>query len=258
MIDEIFSDYFAQKENFLSKIDARVKMAFVTGLIVMLISSRVPLVPIIAAVLSVVSLLSIRIPPKIILFRLTVPLGIATMVFLTQIFFYGTTPMIDLKLFGYHLIGYEEGLLRGFLIMAKVIGAVSLIVFLSMTTPLNKLLNAARWFKIPLIFVEIAMLTFRYIFVLLEDAIIVRDAQKVRLGYSSLARGLQSMGKLAGAVVIQAYDQSIAAYEAMLLRGYDGRIADFACVDKFSVRDGIASILFIFIIALFIVLNTVL
>ncbi|MEE8423483.1 MAG: cobalt ECF transporter T component CbiQ, partial [Thermodesulfobacteriota bacterium] len=174
---------------------------------------------------------------------------------LTQIFFYGTTPAMELNLFGFHLTGYKEGLLRGFLIMAKVIGSVSWIIFLSMTTPVNKILNAAQWFKVPHICVEIFMLTFRYVFVLLEDAMIVRDAQRVRSGYSSFARSLQSIGQLAGTVVIRSYDQSIAIYEAMLLRGYNGRMMNFTYKDRLSIKDGIASILFIFVIVLFFTLN---
>lgn len=255
MLNEVFSDYFAQRENFLSRIDTRVKMVFVIGLILMVVSSRVPLAPIIAAVLSMSFLLSIRIPLKLILLRLTIPLGVAAVILLTQIFFYGTTPIIELNLFGFHLQGYKEGLLHGFLIVAKVIGSVSWIIFLSMTTPVNKLLNAARWFKVPHICIEIFMFTFRYIFVLLEDAITVRNAQKVRLGYSSFTRSLQSIGQLAGAVVIRSYDQSMATYEAMLLRGYNGRMMNFTCNDKFSIKDGIASAIFIFIMAVLFILN---
>lgn len=258
MIAEVFSDYFAQQDNFLSRIDARVKTIFVAGLIIMVVSSHIAIVPAIAAVISIGFLLSIKIPPKIILLRLTIPLTIATAVFVTQIFFYGTNPIIELNFFGFHLVGYEEGLFRGFLIMTKVVGAVSLIIFLSMTTSLNKLFNAARWFKIPHICIEITMLTFRYIFVLLDDAVTIRDAQMVRLGYSNLPRSLRSIGNLSGAVVIQAYDQSMATYEAMLLRGYNGKMPNLSSEERLSIKDGAASIFFIFVIALLFILNKVL
>lgn len=220
MFNEVFSDYFAQKDNFLTRIDARAKMILVVGLILVVVSSGSVIVPVMAAILSISFLLSIKIPRGIILLRLTIPLTIAVMVVVVQIFYYGTTPIIEWNLFGFHLVGYKEGLLRGFLIMSKVVGSVSLIIFLSMTTSLNKIFNAARWFKVPSVCIEIALLTFRYVFVLLEDAATVRNAQMVRLGYSSFPRSLKSIGTLAGAAVIQAYDQSMATYDAMLLRGY--------------------------------------
>lgn len=255
MLHEVFSDYFAQKDNFLSRIDARVKMIFIPLLIVTLVCSNKIIVPIIASIISLGFLLSIKIPLKILLLRLTPPLFIAVAVVVMQIFFFGTTPLIQLNFFGWHLIGYEEGLLRGILIMSKVIGSVSLIIFLSMTTSTNKLFNAARWMKMPQVCVEIAMLTFRYIFVLLDDAVTIRDAQRIRLGYSSFSRSMQSAGMLVGTVVIQSYDQSMAIYESMLLRGYSGEMANLSSDDKFSIRDGIASILFVFMGISFIILN---
>ncbi|MDP3732785.1 MAG: cobalt ECF transporter T component CbiQ, partial [Candidatus Omnitrophota bacterium] len=187
MLNEIFSDHFAQKINYLTEVDARVKMLFVAAAIIIAVSSQHPYVPLIVFFLCLIFLLGIKIPARIILLRLAGPLGIVGTILFTQIFFYGMA----------------EGLVRGFLIMAKVLGAVSLIIFLSMTTPINKLLNAARWFKIPNVWVEITMLSYRYSFVLLEDAITIRNAQKVRLGYGSLARSLRSFGELMGSTVIR-------------------------------------------------------
>ncbi|MBI4335433.1 MAG: cobalt ECF transporter T component CbiQ [Candidatus Omnitrophica bacterium] len=216
MLSEVFSDHFAHRKNYLTEVDIRAKMLLVAAAIIIVVSARHPYVPLIVFFLSLVSLLGIRIPPWIILLRLAAPLSVAGVILVIQIFFYGIA----------------EGLARGFLIMAKVIGATSLVIFLSMTTPVNKLLRGARWFKVPNTWVEIAMLSYRYIFVLLEDAITVRDAQKARLGYSGLARSLRSFGELMGATVIRTYDRSIAVYEAMMLRGYTGTERNIAWEEK--------------------------
>ncbi|MDP3731975.1 MAG: cobalt ECF transporter T component CbiQ [Candidatus Omnitrophota bacterium] len=255
MLNEAFSDSFAHRKNYLTEVDARTKMLFVALAIIIIVLSGNFYVPLIAFFLSLVLLLSIRISPKIILLRLANPLGIAGVLFLIHIFFYGMTPIVKLNIWGWHLVGYKEGLLRGFLIMGKVIATVSLVIFLSMTTPVNKLLNACRWFKVPNTWVEIAMLTYRYVFVLLEDASTVRDAQRVRLGYSSLARSLKSLGELTGATVIRAYDRSVAAYEAMMLRGYNGTIRSISGQEKFSIKDAITVIVFILILASLLALN---
>ncbi len=255
MLNEIFSDSFAHRKNYLTEVDARTKMLFVALAIIIIVSSWNFYVPLIAFFLSLALLLGIRIPLRIILLRLANPLSIAVVLFLIHIFFYGITPIVELDIGGWHLVGYKEGLLRGFLIMGKVIATVSLVIFLSMTTPVNKLLNAARWFKVPHTWVEIAMLSYRYIFVLLEDAITVRDAQKVRLGYSSLARSLKSLGELVGATVIRAYDRSVAAYEAMMLRGYNGTIQSTVWEEKFSIKDTITAVVFIVILASLLALN---
>src|SRR3989338_3039842 len=148
MLNEVFSDGFAHKDNFLTRIDARIKMVFVFGAIVTTLFSRAPYLAMIIAFLSLVFLISVRIPPKIILFRLLAPLTITIGLLFIQAFFYGGTPLFKLSLFGFHFAGYKEGLFRGLGIMGKVMGCVSLIIFLSMTTPVNTLLRAASWFRV--------------------------------------------------------------------------------------------------------------
>lgn len=242
MLNEIFSDHFAQRVNYLTGVDTRAKMFFVAAAIIIAVSSHNPYVPLIIFFLSLIFLLGIKIPARIILFRLAAPLGIAGAILFMQVFFYGMA----------------DGLARGFLIMAKVLGAVSLIIFLSMTTPVNKLLNAARWFKVPDTWVEIAMLSYRYSFVLLEDAVTIRNAQKVRLGYSSLSRSLKSFGELMGSAVIRTYDRSIAVYESMMLRGYNGTMRNVAREAGFGIKDGIAAIVLFIILGLLLALNKLL
>lgn len=258
MLNEVFSDCFAQKKNYLTEIDSRIKMLFVTAAIIITILSRYPCVSLIVFSSSLTLLLSIRIPVRVILIRLVTPLVIAGTIFFIQVFFYGETPIVKFNLWGVHFTGYKEGLLRGALIISKVLGTVSLVIFLSMTTPVNKLFLAARWFKVPVTWIEVSMLSYRYIFVLLEDAITVRDAQKVRLGYNGLARSLKSLGELTGIAVIRSYDRSVAAYEAMMLRGYDGNIRNIVCVKKFGIKDVTAIIVFLIFLGLLLVLNTLL
>jgi len=258
MLNEVFSESFAQRKNYLTEIDARIKMVFTAAIMIMILLSRHINAPLVVFLLSSILLLGIRIPVKVVLIRLVTPLGLAGMIFLIQIFFYGATPIFRLNLWGIHLVGYKEGLLRGSLVMAKVIGATSLVIFLSMTTPVNKLFNAARWFKVPNTWVEIAMFTYRYIFVLLEDAITIKNAQKARLGYSSLARSLRSFGDLMGSTVIRTYDRSAAVYESMLLRGYNGTMRNISWEEEFRIKDAVAIIIFIIILGSLLVLNTLL
>lgn len=227
MIEKIFSDYFAQRENFLTNIDVRLKIIFVMVCIVVNLLSQFIFVPIGIFLFVLFALLIIRIPLKLILFRIISPFGIAVVVLFIQIFFYGQNQLFNLNLFGFHLIGFKEGLFRGLFIMCRIIGAVSLILFLSMTTPVNHLLKALSWFKIPLIWIEIALLTYRYIFVLIEDAINIKNAQRVRLGYNNWKTTLKSLGVLVGTVVIRAYDQAQNTYQAMILRGYKGKLLHY-------------------------------
>jgi cobalt/nickel transport system permease protein len=220
----VFSEVFARKDNFSTRIEARIKVAFIAvALTVNLLSASINTSLAITG-FCLITLRTVGIPTRLILLRLAFPLVMAMLVLIIHVFFYGTTPLFIMQLWGFHVLGYEEGLTRGFLVMFRVLAGVSLILFLGMSTPLNKLLMAAAWFRLPKIFVELALLIYRYIFVLLEEMITIKDAQKVRLGYHNWRQSMRSLGVLGGSLIFSAYDRAERVFTAMLARGYSGSI----------------------------------
>jgi cobalt/nickel transport system permease protein len=239
--NDIFADVFAHRENLVTGIEARTKIAFtVIALVINLLSPTI-YTPIAIALFCLVTLAAVGIPPRLLGLRLAIPLVMAAFVLITQVFFYGVTTLFIIPLWGFNLVGYEEGLARGILIMCRVIGGVSLILFLSMSTPANKLLLAATWFRVPKILVELALLMYRYIFVLLEELIIIRDAQKVRLGYRNWRQSLNSLSILGGSLILRAYDRAERVFEAMVARGYTGAVT-ISYTEHFGRKDYIAAV----------------
>lgn len=204
MFTESFSDIYAKRDNRLTRIDARVKVVLAVVFLLLNLRGGAALSVSIFAV-SMSALIYLRIPVRTLIIRLIEPLGVAGVVIIVKLYFMGWA-------------GLPEGLVIAF----RVLGAVSLILLLSMTTPVDVLLKALSWFKVPRTWTDVALLTYRYIFVLLEDAYIVYSAQRVRLGYLGVRRSFASFGTLAGAIVIRAYDQAMATSQAMRLRGYVG------------------------------------
>ncbi|MFC1906985.1 cobalt ECF transporter T component CbiQ [Chloroflexota bacterium] len=237
----IFSDFFAHKENLVTGIEARIKVAFTAVALVINLLSPTVYTPIAIALFCLIALIAVGIPPRLLALRLAMPLVMAGVVMITQIFFYGTTALFIIPFWGFNLVGYEEGLARGLLIMSRVIGGVSLIIFLSMSTPANKLLLAAAWFRVPKIFIELTLLVYRYIFVLLEEIMTIRDAQRVRLGYYNWRRSMKSLGILGGSLILRAYDRAERVFEAMVARGYTGTMT-IAYTERFGRRDFVAAV----------------
>lgn len=204
MFTETFSDIYAKRDNRLTRMDARNKVVLAVFLLLLNLWGGTALSLFIFAI-SILTLIYLKIPARTLLIRLLEPLGVAGVVILVKLYFIGWS-----------------GLPEGLMIASRIIGAVSLILLLSMTTPVDALLKALSWFRVPRTWTDVALLTYRYIFVLLEDAYVVYSAQRVRLGYLGIGRSLQSFGTLAGAIVIRAYDQAMATSQAMRLRGYVG------------------------------------
>lgn len=224
MHGESFADVFAQRGNFATAIDARIKIAFVVfALIINLLASTV-ITSIIITTFCLMVLATIKIPARLVAERIAMPLFMAVVVFLTQLFLTGREPLFTIVLAGWHLTGYADGLARGILIMGRVIAGVSLILLLGFTTPVNRLLLAARWFRMPRIFIELSLLVYRYVFVLLEEVNAIKEAQRVRLGYQSWGRSMKSLYTLGGSLIFRAYDRAERVFEAMIARGYAGTL----------------------------------
>lgn len=233
---ELFSDILAYRDNTLTRVDPRVKFVLAILAIVGVILSTRPAFPLAIFAAGLAAMLAIRVPARLIFVRLTCPLGIVLVVILLQSLLVGSTLLFSISLFGWKIGVMREGALRGALIGTRVLGAVSVLLLLSSTAKAHQIFHALRWFGVPKGWVEVGMLMYRYIFVLLDLAADVMDAQRVRLGYSSPRRSLSSIGVLAGTVMQVAMDQGIRTHEAMELRGYKGCMP-FGALPRISPKD---------------------
>jgi cobalt/nickel transport system permease protein len=217
---ELFSDIFAFRDNALSRLDPRVKLAIAAaGLMAVILSSKVYL-PLGICACCLATLLLLRMPARLVALRLVLPLGIAAMVCVMRAFLSGSTPMATFSIAGRQLTATREGLASGGLIASRVLGSVGIMLLLSMVTPAHKIFVALRWARMPKTWVETAMMMYRYIFALVDHTSEIFVAQKTRLGYVGFKRSLSSMGVLAGAVMERSLEQADKTHEAMVARCY--------------------------------------
>ncbi len=159
-----------------------------------------------------------------VLCRLLAPLGLAALLCVMRTFLTGPTPLVTWDWGPLHLTASQEGLAAGLLIGSRVLASVAVVMTLCLRTPVLEVFAALRWAGLPRTLIEIALLMYRYIFVLFEQAASIVSAQKVRLGYANYGRSMRSLGSLAGIVILRSLDQAERSYEAMLARGYDGAL----------------------------------
>lgn len=128
----------------------------------------------------------------------------------------------------------EVGIYQGINLFFRVLGSVSCLYFLSLSTPMVDLLSVLRKLRLPKLVVEMMGLIYRFIFVLLETSATMFIAQNSRLGYVNLASGYRSMGSLASALFIRAYKRSNDLYTSLEARGYNGelKVLEESCEDK--------------------------
>ena len=208
----------------IGRLDPRVKLLSALAILIMVISCQGIGFPLLVTLLCLGLCLQLGISFRTLAFRFSEPLFIAATVLVLKLFFAGGAPLFSLQLGGWELTGHRDGLLEGVRIASRILGGVSLLAAVGFSTPFTELMAALSWLKVPRVLIEVALFAWRYLFLLLEDAQVVYNAQKNRLGYVGYRRGLGSFGTLAGVLVIKAFDNSQSITTAMVQRGYDGEM----------------------------------
>ncbi|MFR4877489.1 MAG: energy-coupling factor transporter transmembrane component T [Ruthenibacterium lactatiformans] len=96
--------------------------------------------------------------------------------------------------------------------------------FLSLSTPVPELLDALRRARVPEVVGDLAVLIYRYIFILFATFRSMRDAAASRLGYAGPVRSLRTTGRVYGGLLAHSFRRAQACFDAMESRCYDGGI----------------------------------
>lgn len=165
---------------------------------------------------------TLRLPLKKVLLRMCVPFGVGWLVLASLVFTTGHTVIGTIGFGRFSLPVYLEGMSLGFLIMLRILAAVSLAMLLSFSTPMVEILATLRLMKVPGLILDLADMIYRYGLSLGEVGATMRKAQRAR-GGEGLPWRLQArdMGIVAGNLLVKSFERSVRVYKAMLARGYD-------------------------------------
>jgi cobalt/nickel transport system permease protein len=210
------------KNNVLQRMDGRVKtVIFILGIVLVTVFHHWYFVAGIWMI-SIISFAILNMPWYNLLKRLFIPFEIAWLVLLNVLFTHGSHPLWVVHIGVIHLTAYMEGLHLGILIMFKIMAAVTLGTVLSFCTPMIEIIETLRLCKVPNIIIDIAAMMYRYLFIIMETAHNMRNAQISRMGdKTSLLQQVYDTGKIGAYVLIKSMDRSFKIYNAMLSRGYN-------------------------------------
>jgi cobalt/nickel transport system permease protein len=121
------------------------------------------------------------------------------------------------------------GLGVALLLCLKAVTIVTLMLVLLVSAPLDATLKAAHALHVPGLLVQIAALTYRYLFLLADELARLLTALRVR-GYRLRSRPqrLRMIGHLTGTVLVRGYERAERVSQAMRCRGFDGRYRSLA------------------------------
>jgi cobalamin biosynthesis protein CbiM/cobalt ECF transporter T component CbiQ len=210
--------------NALGKTSPTTKIFFAISMLLISVLSPLPAIPVlIFLAVSVLIVLSAEIPVKFYLNLLKYPLLLVAVSCLFIALFFGNgEALLQVPFPWFTWTIYSNGLTMAYTTFFRVIGAVSALYFLVLTTSMTDIVISLRKIRIPKILIEISLLVYRYIFVFMEVTSKMTTAQKLRLGTASWSKRIRSTSLLAGNLFIRSLEQGERTFVAMNARGYDG------------------------------------
>ena len=105
-----------------------------------------------------------------------------------------------------------------------VMGSLSCLYFISLTTPMIDVISVLAKLKVPSFLIELISLVYRFIFIILETSEMMFISQNSRLGYRDIKTSYKSLGALASTLFIRSFKRANDLYTALEARGYNGEL----------------------------------
>ena len=196
----------------LADVSPEEKFAYaVLTLLVCVVSRSVTAAVIVLAVNGILNVKKGRVPFHLYLKYLMVPLIFLLLSTLAILVNVSKEPLdaYAIPVGQYYVTSSWMGLKKGGQMILTALASVSSLYVLSFNTPMTEILDVLKRLHFPGLFIELMLLTYRFIFILMEGASAIMTAQKARM---------------ASVVFVRALKQSDALYNAMESRCYDGEI----------------------------------
>lgn len=224
-----FIDAAGESRRLLVALDGRVKLVLLAAALAVNLTAGGLRVPLLLFAVALVLVPAAGLRPASFGRRMIIPAVLALVAFLTQLLWVRQGPVLwRLDLHFFQLALHQGALWRGLELAARIVGGMGVLLFFSLSTPLPELMRAARFFRCPPVLVELALIMYRYVFLLLEEGGRIRNAQKARLGFVDFRTGLSSAATLGGMLVLRTYDRAESSFAAMRCRGYRGALTGLA------------------------------
>lgn len=204
-----------------------LKACFAVGTLLICVASRMLIVSVITLV--VMAGLTVFFSKDSLLRYLKlmcIPFGFMVLSTIAIVVNFTETPMdlFSVAIGGQYLAVSYHSLLEGVRLVMVALASVSCLYFLTLTTPVIDILIVLRRLHCPSIMVELMMLTYRYIFVILDMAGAITTSQNCRLGNRNFMTELRSMGQMLAVLLVRSLNRSSKLFDAMESRCYEGEI----------------------------------
>jgi cobalt ECF transporter T component CbiQ len=156
-----------------------------------------------------------RVPLRRFLVFFLAPAWATAMVLIGFSIGFGTTPLFSIGA----VQVYREGIILGLSAAARVACDMTWLAAVFLTTPFVTILKALKWFRVPVVLIDVIATAYRYAFLLIEEFFKMRDIARIKGGFQTYLKACRSTAMILAQVILRAYDRSLRIEEAMTARG---------------------------------------
>ncbi|WP_068473943.1 CbiQ family ECF transporter T component [Saccharicrinis aurantiacus] len=131
------------------------------------------------------------------------------------------TPFIKLEHF--YLGHSNESIMQALLICGKSIGMCAIFLFYMISTSISEMATSMRKIGIPCLFIELFILTYKYIYCVVERAKHLMIAQKSRMAYTKRKGIYESISFWISSLLIGSIHESSVAHYGLQSRAFDDK-----------------------------------
>ncbi|GAF79388.1 unnamed protein product, partial [marine sediment metagenome] len=221
-----FLDQYSQRDSLIHRLDPRTKLITTLFFIVAVVLTPPDRWQAFALyfILIVTLLLLSRVPPLYVLKRSLVIMPFVLLIAIFIPFFKEGEVAGSYNLWQWQVTVTYSGLQVFWNILAKAWLSILGLILLTSTTRFSHLLKGLEQLRLPRVMVMLLSFMYRYLFVLVDEVMRMKQARDSRSFGGGRWRRLRTIGNMIGTLFIRSYERGERVYAAMVSRGFDGRI----------------------------------
>ncbi|NLK64587.1 MAG: cobalt ECF transporter T component CbiQ [Tissierellia bacterium] len=171
------------------------------------------------------------IPKKSYAKMIAAPIVYLSISIFTVIFTFGFSDNLNIEGFIYFkqfqilnfYIGLAEGAAKnGLTLGLRALSGIAGMYFLILTTPCSQQIKVMKKAKLPAVFIELYTLTYRFIAIFFEEAVLIHTAQKIRFGYDGYKNSMNSLAVLIKILFVRIMTRFNDMESILELKHFDG------------------------------------
>jgi cobalt/nickel transport system permease protein len=220
-----FLDRYSDRDSFVHHLDPRTKLVAVFLFILAVGLTSPAMWPVFAIYFVIIASLIIfsRIPVFYVFKRSLVIIPFVLLIAIFIPFFKHGEAVGSYNLWIWKVSVSYQGLQVLVTILIKAWLSVLSLILLTSTTKIIDLLRGMGQLRLPGVMVMVLSFMYRYIFILVDEVMRMKQARDSRNFGGGRLRQLKTIGNMAGTLFIRSYERGERVYDAMLSRGFDGQ-----------------------------------